>query len=386
MFEYHRAPTRSSASESPGTVGTRRRPHRHLAVAVAAATIATGFATTSAAADGRGAGAESTVSASPVGHTEPMRLACTGRDGDVASIGCRWSVPDAAVGIRLIRIALGSGMGRVTVHRTDDPAENTYIDSPVRRGVRYVYAVRAVDSSGRLVAASRPVVAGVALPEPTGVEVLRLQCASTGAVTVRCAWSAPATPARVLTLWRSVDGGPRERVASFTGSFPTSYGDQVPASSSRAVYAVIATDGAGEIVARSRADGVRFPNVVRDVEVVPELDAPGEARHDVVPAPADTQPVETRPVENFPVETTPPRTRPVETAPPEVRPVETRPVGTRPAETRPPETRPVTTEPESARPVDTRPADTHPVETRPEEPSRAGGAEVATTRDGDRTN
>lgn len=379
MFEYHRAPTRSSAPGSPGRVGDQRRRRRHLAVVVAAVSIATGSAATTAAADGRTARTEATASASPEVRTELMRLECAGRDGDVASIGCRWSVPDAATGIRLIRIALGSGMGRVTVHRTDDPTANTYVDSPVRRGVRYVYAVRAIDASGRLVGASRPVVAGVALPEPTGVEVLRLQCASTGAVTVRCAWSAPATPARVLTLWRSVDGGPRERVASFTGSFPTSYGDQVPASSSRAFYAVIATDGGGEIVARSRADGVTFPDVVPDVEVVPDAPPPVETR------PVETRPVETAPPETRPVETAPPETRPVETRPVETRPPETRPAETRPVETAPPETRPVATDPAPRRPADTRPVDTQPVETRPAE-TRPDRAEVATTRDGDRTN
>ncbi len=156
-----------------------------------------------------------------------MHLDCTGRNRDVAAIGCRWTVPGDAAGVRLIRVALGSGMGRVTVHRTDDPSENTFVDTPVRRGVRYLYAVRAIDVAGRLVGASRPVVAGVsAHDEGAAIEALRLQCTASGVVTVRCEWTAPDAPARVITLWRSVDGGARERVASFRAPFPTSYGDR----------------------------------------------------------------------------------------------------------------------------------------------------------------
>lgn len=201
-----------------------------------------------------------------------LRLRCVGNDGDVAEVACRWTMPEDAVGVKVLRVAVGSGQGRETVFRTDDPSINRFVDSPVRRGVRYLYVVRAFDSAGNLVAASRPAVAGVALaPEPT-IEVLRLECAATGEVSARCRWSTPGSAARVLTLWRSVDGGARERVASFGSPFPSSYGDTVPSSSSRAVYAVIATDGDGAIVARSRADGVAFPRP--DVRVDPASPEP----------------------------------------------------------------------------------------------------------------
>ena len=264
------------------------RIRRISTAAVALSLIAGAFGSTPAAASPAAPATQQRV-------IEAMTLRCAPRDGDVAAIGCRWSVPDGAAGVRLIRIALGSGMGRVAIHRADDPTENSFIDAPVRRGVRYLYAVRAVDADGRLVGAGRPVVTGVpALDEPPTVEVLRLRCAATGASTVRCGWSGPDEPARLLTLWRSVDGGARERVASFQPPFATSYGDRVPPSSSRAVYAVIATDGAGDIVARSRPDGVVFP--------------------DTGPPVIGVDPVESRPVETRPAETRPAETRPAETA------------------------------------------------------------------------
>ena len=281
-------PTRSAWRSQP-----QRRPFRLLGAA-ASAVVAVAALTTAPATAAHTDGATDTVIGSSTrrtAHVEVMRLNCTAHDGDVAAIRCRWSVPDDAAGTRLLRVALGSGTGRVTVHRTDDPSANTYVDTPVRRGVRYLYAVRAIDAAGRLVGASRPAIAGVPVPDdPPAVEVLRLKCAATGADTVRCGWNAPIAPAGVLTLWRSVDGGVRERVASFRPPFATSYGDQVPAASSRAVYTVIATDGAGEIVARSRADGVTFSDVEPPAVDVGPTDRP----------PAETRPVETRPETRWP--------------------------------------------------------------------------------------
>ena len=258
----------SSGSHLPlRRAGRRRRPRRLLGSAVVAAAAVGTLAAAPVAADDVGSTADIVAERSEH-RVEAMRLTCSARDGDVAAIGCRWSVPDGAAGVRLIRVALGSGMGRVTVYRTDDPTDNTHVDTPVRRGVRYLYAVRAIDSAGRLVGASRPVIAGVPKDDTPAVEALRLRCEATGTVTVRCGWSLPDHPARVVTLWRSVDGAARERVASFRAPFPNSNGDQVPSSSSRAVYAVIATDGAGEIVARSRATASPSPTPIRPLSTV----------------------------------------------------------------------------------------------------------------------
>lgn len=276
------------------------------------------------------------VDASADAPLDVLALSCEGRDREVASVGCRWTVPVDAAGVRLVRVTLGSGEGRIVVHRTDDPSMNTFVDSPVRRGVRYLYAVRALDARGDVIAASRPVVAGVA-PTDHGVEALRLNCNATAATAVRCHWTDPESPARVLTLWRSVDGAARERVASFENPFPTSYGDTVRPGTSRVAYAVIATDGAGEIVARSRAEGVRMP--LTDVrnsdrrpvdtrpfdEVAPDVAFPVV----VAPEPAETAPTTTPvDVDEAPVRTTPEPVVPertADTAPDRVEPVRTTP-------------------------------------------------------------
>lgn len=136
---------------------------------------------------------------------------------------------------------------------------------------RHLVAMAAACASVALIAPGASTVAAdrEAAPSPVAdrIEVLRLDCRvadgqpSPAATRVRvgCEWTTPTT-ARVLTLWRSVDGGPRERVASFAHRIPSSYRDVVPASTSRVVYAVIGTDGDGDIVARSRPDGVAIPD------------------------------------------------------------------------------------------------------------------------------
>lgn len=241
---------------------------------------------------------------SEVDALDVLQLDCEGRERDGAAVvACRWTVPDGAVGVRMIRLAAGSGESREVVHRTSDPWSNTFIDTDIRRGVRYLYVVQAVGAAGQVVAMSRSAVAGVAqLRDPT-VEVLGLDCSATGDVTVRCAWSTPTVSARTLTLWRSVDGAIRERVASFAQPFPTSYGDVVPGSTSQSVYAVIVTDGAGDIVARSRSQVVELAGPTPTVRVEPEPVVPAAD-----PAPASTIPVTTVPVATVPVTTVSPTT------------------------------------------------------------------------------
>lgn len=192
----------------------------------------------------------------------PITLGCEVVDRDAPSIGCRWSTPDAAAGYRLVRLALGTDQGRTVVARIDDPSVNSFVDTPVRRGIRYRYVVQAYDAAGRLIGASRAAHVGVPSAEETvDVEALRLECEATSPTSVRCAGSVPSTPARTLTLWRSVDGGEREVAESFASPFPSSYGDVVREGTRQVRYAIIATDGDGEIVARSRAEAVRMPEV-----------------------------------------------------------------------------------------------------------------------------
>ncbi len=198
---------------------------------------------------------------------EPLRLDCTAAAStETAGVRCNWSIPtsDGVVGVRLVRVAVGAGTPRATVFRTEDLDVNSFADTAVRPGARYAYAVQGLSAVGRVLASSRTEHVVVPQLEAPAVEGLRLECAAADTAPgergrVACEWSLPAdaTP-RVITLWRSVDGAERERVASFTTPFATSYRDGVPAGTSRVVYAVIGTDGDGEIVARSRAEAVTF--------------------------------------------------------------------------------------------------------------------------------
>jgi hypothetical protein len=304
---------------------------------------------------------------------EVLDLACTAKEGDPPAVQCRWSVPRSdAAGVRVVRRALVDHAPRTVIFRTDDVTQNSVTDE-VRAGIRYLFAVQAVDGNGRVVAASRPVVVGVA---PTTAELVRLECEQVTAERVSCSWSDPVVDGRALTLWRSVDGGARSVVASFGDPFPTAYGDGVSSGATSVAYAVIVTDGGGEIVARSRAETVRL----HAGPTVPTTSvAPVDARPEVAPPP--TQPVDAQPVETQPVET-----QPVETRPVEVRPVETQPVEVQSAETRP-EVQPVDTRPE-VRPVETRPevqpAEVPPVETQPDvQPVETRPERSESTRGGD---
>lgn len=210
-------------------------------------------------------------------HVEPLELECkvvathpvTDRVTDHAvGIGCRWSVPTApaAEWVRLIRVVVGAGEPREVIFRTRDLHENSHVDSPLRPGHRYAYRVQALTADGRVVSTSRTVIVGIPIPQ---VEPLRLKCqivdrpavdlaAAATRVHIGCAWSLPQhVRADTITLWRSVDGGARERVVSSHQPFPTSYRDVVPAGTERVVYAVIATRG-DTLVARSRTEVVRI--------------------------------------------------------------------------------------------------------------------------------
>lgn len=215
----------------------------------------------------------------PSDRLEVIELECSAVTADRPTIACRWSIPahPEAAGVRLVRVALGTGLGRTTVFRTEEPSQHTFRDVEVRPGVRYAYVVRVVSAAGHLVGTSRPAVAGVPGDRPTDVEVLRLGCRATSATAVACEWSAPAGRTRLLSLWRSVDGGRRERVASFGQPFPTSYGDHVPPGTARVVYTLVGTDGGDRITARSRATGVAVPDA-RPADRRPDREADRPAR------------------------------------------------------------------------------------------------------------
>ncbi len=109
--------------------------------------------------------------------------------------------------------------------------------------------------------------------DTTDVEALRLECvarvADSGAV-VRCDWSAPTTPAAVgVKLYRSdpADADGRRVVYRSGDVGATGFTDTHVRLGHRYVYAVVAVDVAGRVVARSRAEWVRVPSD-SDVEVL----------------------------------------------------------------------------------------------------------------------
>ena len=283
----------------------RGRPGRSI--------LAAGLVLGGLAATGAPLTASAQVDDRPVAAAEPppfevLTLGCGVRQTDqTAAVRCRWSAPtlDAAAGLRLWRITVGADQGRQIVFRTDDVSVTSHTDAPVRPGHRYVYVIQAVNETGRTVGLSRGAAVGVP-PTPDvrpDIEALRLHCRPGDDFRVGCAWTAPTVNgARTLTLWRSVDGGARERVLSSHHPFPTAYRDTVPDGTSRVAYAVIATDSDGEIVARSRAAWVTF----RDV--APTDVAPTDVARRV---PMSRRPMSRRPMSRRPMSRRPMSRRPM---------------------------------------------------------------------------
>lgn len=217
---------------------------------------------------------------------ERLRLDCVVRHTEErAGVGCHWSAPtaDRADGVRLLRIAVGSEQVREVVYRSSNLEVTEYADTPVRRSHRYVYMIQAISETGHVVGMSRPVTVAVpAAEDPAGIEPLRLNCAQGGSdaatdrIHIACGWSLPgAETARTLTLFRSVDGAAREAIASSHRPFQSVYRDTLPAGTSTVVYAVVATDGAGEIVAQSRPSLVQIRRTDRQpVDVRPVDERP----------------------------------------------------------------------------------------------------------------
>ncbi|MDJ0768788.1 MAG: hypothetical protein QNJ12_08340 [Ilumatobacter sp.] len=202
---------------------------------------------------------------------EALRLECAVRTTDAGpAVRCEWSMPQApaASWVRLVRLDPDTDRHRQVVFRTADLTETGYLDAEVRAGHRYVYAVQALSEAGRVVGQSRPERVRVT----ADVEVLRLRCRLGPArEAIGCEWSRPQSrDAFVVSLWRSVDGGPRELVERFRPSGPNAYRDPVPAGASKVTYAVIATTETDRIVARSRPETVRIPrpDAARDREVL----------------------------------------------------------------------------------------------------------------------
>ena len=135
---------------------------------------------------------------------------------DVApAITCRWSAVDSprvfVYQLWRIRDAADGGSRRL-IARVRPGDALRYRDVRVKAGHTYTYKVVARAASGRKIAASRLVT--VRIPRPD--EVLRMACAPATVGDrqgVVCKWSEATHPrAARYVLWRSVDGGAREKV------------------------------------------------------------------------------------------------------------------------------------------------------------------------------
>jgi hypothetical protein len=135
---------------------------------------------------------------------------------DVApAIKCRWSALDSprVLVYQLWRIkdAADGGTRRLIARILSGDAPR-FRDTRVKAGHTYTYRVVARAASGRRIAASRLVTVRIPLPD----EVLRMACALGSAGDQRgvvCNWSEAMHPrAAGYVLWRSVDGGAREKI------------------------------------------------------------------------------------------------------------------------------------------------------------------------------
>ena len=131
------------------------------------------------------------------------------------AITCRWSAVDSprvfVYQLWRIRDAADGGSRRL-IARVRPGDALRYRDVRVKAGHTYTYKVVARAASGRKIAASRLVT--VRIPRPD--EVLRMACAPATVGDrqgVVCKWSEATHPrAARYVLWRSVDGGAREKV------------------------------------------------------------------------------------------------------------------------------------------------------------------------------
>lgn len=205
---------------------------------------------------------------------------------DVApAVACRWTrVPgDAVRAYQLWRaVDAPGGEPRRLIATVAADAKLTFIDRDVSRGHAYTYAVTALDRDGAKLALGGPVIVRI----PPRHDALRLSCALTTLDDDRgvgCKWSEARHPAAAgYVLWRSVDGGPREKVHRIGldgrhGFFDT---DVKPGQTIR--YAVVVVDKAGRRIGHGGPDVVRIPPRPAVKPTPSDATAPVEGRGAVV--------------------------------------------------------------------------------------------------------
>jgi hypothetical protein len=179
-------------------------------------------------------------------------------------IQCRWSAVDSprvrVYQLWRIRDAANGGRRRLMARiRADEPLG--YTDTRVAVHHAYTYKVVARAANGRKIAVSRRVTVRIPVPD----EVLRLACALDSAgdqPSVVCKWSETSRArATRYVLWRSVDGGARERIyrTGLDGRRGFVDTDVKPGQSIR--YVVVVRTRAGHTVGKGGPVVVQIPAV-----------------------------------------------------------------------------------------------------------------------------
>jgi hypothetical protein len=201
----------------------------------------------------------------PVVAADPasLRLGCSiTRYHAAPAVLCKWSAAesDNLRGYRLWRTVGAPGShARVLIGRIGADQRLRHLDTRVRRGHVYTYAVVAVGKDGSKVAVGGP----VAVRIPGRHHGLRIACAfrADGDLPgVGCRWSASKAPRAVgYILWRSVDGAAREAIylTALDGQRHFFDTDIEPGQTVR--YVVVAVNGAGHRVGKGGPVFVHVP-------------------------------------------------------------------------------------------------------------------------------
>lgn len=202
----------------------------------------------------------------PNDRVKHLRLRCRGKIGraDQQLVRCKWSQPkDTNASYTVVERIGGDSDAWTPILRTENVRRHRYLDKSIAAGVRYRYRIRVYDSNDNLVAASRSRSAGVPAP---GVEILKISCKGAvddgGDKTAGCEWSA-SEDARGYQLWRIVNRNHRDLVGTYGADVQSVRDIDVPDDTKVVRYAVLALDGDGEIIGRSRVAKVRFPKTDR---------------------------------------------------------------------------------------------------------------------------
>jgi hypothetical protein len=185
-----------------------------------------------------------------------------------AAVVCRWSALDNA-DVAMYRLwRMEDAKPRELIARVAPTAPLRFADREIRWGHTYTYRVVAVNAEGTRLGISNLVVVRVG----RHAEELRFNCAfvvDADRRGVACRWGESTRPAAVrYVLYRSVDGGPREKIYRVGLNGRRSFFDTDVAAGQTIRYAVVALAADGRVV------GIGGPDTV----VIPALAAAAIAR------------------------------------------------------------------------------------------------------------